>query len=249
VKGRRPVAAACTLLLALLCTVLAAPGAHGAAAPASRPAAPKGCGAAEISTGPDRAELSHIEQRLVGVIKPDGRHRIHIALVRSNAINSWELNADATHYLVCVPQAMVHFMGDAPGELAFVVSHEIGHALDDVCRTAAGRLEVARSQGSLAAALGEFLGGAKRAYQMSGLAQEKGCEERADAIGFMIFIRAGYNPFDAAGAFGRLEMYSGDTGGILNQVMSLGSGHPMTADRINHMRELLIRELKENAHK
>jgi predicted Zn-dependent protease len=240
-------------LLALLCLLAAllpgvpAGAAGKAAAAQSLPQiVERGCGAPEITKGPERAELNHIVQRLSPVIKADGKHVVYVALLRSNSINSWEVSVDATHYLVCIPQVMVRFMGDAEGELAFVVSHEIGHALDDLCRTANGRLSVAKSQGSIAAALGELLGGARGAYELSGLAQEKGCEERADEIGFLIFTRAGYNPFDAAGAFGRLEMYSGDTGGVLNQVRALSSGHPMTSDRISHMRELLLRDLKES---
>jgi predicted Zn-dependent protease len=205
-----------------------------------------GCGVSEITNGPEHTELNRIAQRLYSVVKDDGRHHVHIALLHSNAINSWEATVDATHFLVCIPQAMVRFMGDAEGELAFVVAHELGHALDDVCRTADGRLAVAKSQGSIAAALGQLLGGARGAYELSGLAQEKGCEERADEIGFLIFTQAQYNPFDAAGAFGRLEMYSGDTGGVLNQVRALSSGHPMTADRISHMRELLLRDARNS---
>jgi predicted Zn-dependent protease len=204
-----------------------------------------GCGAPELTRGTERNELNRIMQRLDPLIRSDTKHNVYVAVLHSNAINSWEVPVDNTHYLVCIPQAMVEFMGDAEGELAFVVSHEVGHALDDLCRTKDGRLSVAKSQGSIGAALGELLGGARGAYELSGLAQEKGCEERADEIGFLIFVRAGYNPFDAAGAFGRLEMYSGDTGGVLNQVRALSSGHPMTADRISHMRELLLKVLKE----
>lgn len=245
-----PLAGCLSLLLAvgLFCTLLPRP---TPAAPATaRQIVQKGCGAAELTSGPERALLTRIQKRLGPVIKVDGRHIIYVALARSNAINSWELSLDATHFLVCIPVAMVRFMSGTEGELAFVVSHELGHALDDLCRTAEGRLAVAKSQGSIAAALGELFGGARGAYQLSGLAQEKGCEERADEIGFLIFTRAGYNPFDAAGAFGRLEMYNGDTGGVLSKVKALGSGHPMTADRIKHMRQLLIRDIQEaESHK
>jgi hypothetical protein len=237
------------LLAALvLCLGWSAP-TRAAPAASGRQVVQRGCGAPEITTGPERAELNRIVARLNPVIKADGKHIIYVILARNNTVNSWEMSIDTTHFLVCIPLTMVRFMGSAEGELAFVVSHEIGHALDDICRTAKGRLEVAKSQGSIAAELGELLGGSRGAYQMSGLAQERGCEERADEIGFLIFTRAGYNPFDAAGAFGRLEMYSGDTGDLLSQVKALGSGHPMTADRIKHMRELLIRDLKENAHR
>lgn len=208
----------------------------------------RGCRGPEVTTGPEREQLDRIEKRLRGAIKPDGKHRIHVALTRVRMINAWEEPVDSTRYLVCVPVAMVHFMGEAEGELAFVVSHEIGHALDDLCRTARGRLAVARSQGSLGAALGEIIGGESGAYKYSTLAQQKGCEERADEIGFMIFTKAGYNPFDAAGSFGRLAMYSGDTGtGLIGYLKALGSDHPMTPERIAHMRTLLVRQIRESS--
>jgi predicted Zn-dependent protease len=132
-------------------------------------------------------------------------------------------------------------MGDAEGELAFVLSHEIGHTVDDQCKTQEGRLAVAQSRGSLGAALGGLFGGKEGASAASKLSQQKGCEARADEIGFYIFTASGYNPYDAAGAFGRLEMYSGDTNtGVLARLNALGSDHPMTPDRISHMRALLI---------
>jgi predicted Zn-dependent protease len=207
----------------------------------------RACRGPEVTTGTEWAQVDRIDKRLKAAIKSDGSHRIHVALTRARTINAWEVPVDSTRYLVCVPVAMVHFMGEAEGELAFVVAHEIGHALDDLCRTKQGRLAVARSQGSLGAALGELLGGDRTAYKYSTLAQQKGCEERADEIGFLIFTAAGYNPFDAAGSFGRLEMYSGDTGtGLVGYLQALGSDHPMTPERIKHMRTLLIEQIKES---
>jgi predicted Zn-dependent protease len=79
--------------------------------------------------------------------------------------------------------------------------------------------------------LDRLLGGSGR----NPLAEQKACENRADEIGFDIFTAAGYNAFDAAGGFGRLEMLLGDTG-LLGRLAFLGSDHPMTPDRIRHMR-------------
>jgi hypothetical protein len=80
------------------------------------------------------------------------------------------------------------------------------------------------------------------------LAEQRTCESRADTIGFAMFTDAGYNPFDAAEAFGRLEMYSGDvSSGIVARLAALGRAHPMTPDRIAHMRTLLIASLRESA--
>lgn len=202
----------------------------------------QGCHGPEITAGPEHDELLKIEHRIAPVINTKQPHRIYVALADSSVINAWAISLNMTTSLICVPVAMVHFMGDAEGELAFILSHEIGHALDDQCKTQQGRLAIAESHGSLGAALGEILGGPKGAYNASSLAQQKACESRADEIGFLIFTKAGYNPFDAAGSFGRIEMYMGDTGtGFLDRLNAMTKEHPMTPDRIRHMRELLIR--------
>jgi predicted Zn-dependent protease len=209
----------------------------------------RGCGGIEIKTGPEHDELLRIEQRIAPIVNATNGPQIYVALAKNNEVNAWEIPLDMSHALVCVPTAMVHFMGDAEGELAYILSHELGHALDDECKTKQGRLAVAESRGSVGALFGQIIGGTQGAYSASRLAQQKGCEARADEIGFAIFTRAGYNPFDAAGSFGRLEMYLGDTRtGVLDRLNALGKDHPMTPDRINHMRELLIRALAQLPH-
>ena|SRR5436309_16115284 len=123
------------------------------------------------------------------------------------------------------------------GELAFVVGHELGHAVDDVCKTDDGRAQlVGPRPGRLASVLGALLDESRPANA------QQACEARADEIGFNLLTRSGYNAFDAAGAFGRLEMYSGDTGtGLLARFTAMSQNHPMTPDRISHMRALLMR--------
>lgn len=210
----------------------------------------KVCRAPEITNGPEFDEMHRIEQRLGAVVHQDRRHRIYVALVNSTVINAWAENFNLTTSMICVPIAMVHFMGDAEGELAFILSHEVGHTVDDQCKTEVGRLAVANSRGSLGALLGGLLGGQQGAATASKISQQKGCEARADEIGFYIFTASGYDPYDAAGAFGRLEMYIGDTGtGVLARLSALGSDHPMTPDRIKHMRTLLINYALQTASK
>lgn len=209
----------------------------------------KVCGAPEVTSGPSLDEIKHIEQKLGTVVLAPAlaQHRIRVVVVSSNVINAWTVRFNMSDSLICVPDAMAHFMGDAEGELAFILSHEIGHALDDQCKTQAGRLAVAQSRGSLGATLGGLFGGERGAAAASRLSQQKGCEERADEIGFYLFTLSGYNPFDAAGAFGRLEMYMGDTRtGVLARLSALSSDHPMTPDRISHMRTLLIAYAREH---
>jgi predicted Zn-dependent protease len=118
--------------------------------------------------------------------------------------------------------------------LAFILSHEIGHAVDDVCKSSAGRVDV--TPPTVTGKLNQLLGGSGR----NPIAEQRTCESRADEIGFAIFTKAGYIPFDAAGAFGRIEMYLGDTStGALARFAAIGSNHPITPDRIKHMRMLL----------
>ena len=67
------------------------------------------------------------------------------------------------------------------------------------------------------------------------------CETRADEIGFKLLVAAGYSPYAAAGAFGRIEMYLGDTStGISGMFRQLASDHPITPNRIANMRRLLL---------
>jgi len=198
------------------------------------------CRGTEIKNGPEFDEIRRIMQRLAPVVNQDQQHRVYIALTNNNEINSWATNFSMTNSLICVPLAMVHFMSDE-GELAFIIAHEIGHTVDDACKTQGGRVAVANSRGSLGALFGALLGGAQGAAAASKISQQRGCEARADEIGFRIFTAAGQNPYDAAGAFGRLEMYLGDTStGILARLSAIGNDHPMTPDRIRHMRELLM---------
>jgi predicted Zn-dependent protease len=209
----------------------------------------KVCRGSEVRSGPELEELHRVMQKLGPIINLDKQHRTFVALANNNEINAWATNFNMTDSMICVPVAMVHFMGDAEGELAFILAHEVGHTIDDVCKTQQGRLAVANSRGSLGAMLGGLLGGEKGAAAASRVSQQRGCEARADEIGFYIFAAAGFNPYDAAGAFGRLEMFMGDTNtGVLARLSALGSDHPMTPDRIKNMRALLIKAT-ENSEK
>ncbi len=147
-----------------------------------------------------------------------GNRQILVAVASNNEINAWEADIDPQHSLVCIPSGMIRFMGNED-EIAFIVAHEIGHAMDDGCRTAPGVRHTAPEQVQ--------------------------CEIRADEIGYTLLRRAGYSPYAAAGAFGRLEMYSGDTHtGIVGWLRQMTSDHPITPRRIENMREMLLREIQ-----
>jgi predicted Zn-dependent protease len=59
-------------------------------------------------------------------------------------------------------------------------------------------------------------------------------------VGFDLLVKSGFSPFEAGAAFGKLEMYSGDTKtGLGAQLQTLGKNHPMTPDRVQHMHDML----------
>lgn len=185
------------------------------------------CQAHEIFNGPEADERARILRRFdPSLIRMDpatssGDEEVLVALVDSNQINAFNHVLSPSHSLICLPVTMVRFTSGSEGELAFILAHEFGHAYDDECKTADGRFEIAHSQNPLV--------------------QQRACENRADTIGFNLLIASGYSPLDAAGAFGREEMLTGDTStGILAMFRGLLSDHPITPERIQHLHQLLI---------
>jgi len=192
------------------------------------------CGAPEILSGREAAERGRILDRFDPVLEKiearTGREKdVVVALVNSPEINAYNHSLSLSQSLICLPVGMVRFTAGAEGELAFILGHEFGHAYDDECKTAKGR--IAAASGS-----------------RSPLAQQRACESRADTIGFELLVGAGYSPFDAAGAFGRLEMFSGDTStSVFARMRGMLSDHPITPERIAHLRELLVQALEQRA--
>jgi Zn-dependent protease with chaperone function len=193
------------------------------------------CRGAEITNGPEFSRLEAIHTRLQPVLANAPDNDIDVALVTTNEINAWTVPLGPRSSLICIPVVMVRFIGQSEGEMAFIVAHELGHALDEACKSDLGRAQVARP--TVSGSLDRLLGGSGR----NALEEQRTCESRADEIAFRIFTAARYNPFDAAGAFGRIEMYLGDTStGVIGRFLALSSDHPITPDRIRHMRALLV---------
>lgn len=160
-------------------------------------------------------------QRLVPIFQATyPSERLIVVLSASQQINAWAVGSWKPHnHLVCVPIAFAEFMGNED-ELAFMIGHEIGHTRDP-----------------------EPLCGSYRSYTQLNREQKTACESRADEIGYWFLRQAGYSPYAAAGGFGRLEMYSGDTQtGIMGILRQLSIDHPITPKRIENMRHLLINE-------
>jgi Zn-dependent protease with chaperone function len=197
------------------------------------------CHAPEVTSGPEFERMASIRQRLAPIVARVPGYEIHTAVVDSAVVNASTIPLGQHSALICISTAIVKFMGDGEGEMAFVYAHELGHALDDTCKSISGRAQIAPP--TISGEVDRLLGGSGR----NPLAEQRACENRADEIGFTIFTAAGYNPFDAAGGFGRLEMLYGDTStGVLGRLAAMGSSHPMTPDRIRHMRGLLTAQLQ-----
>lgn len=99
------------------------------------------------------------------------------------------------------------------GELAFIMGRESGHAVDETCK----------------------------GHPRNDKAIQRTRETRADAVAFDLLVKSGFSAYDTGAAFGKLEMYRG---GIRTdrqaQVQALTRDHPMTPDRIQHMRNMVI---------
>jgi predicted Zn-dependent protease len=196
------------------------------------------CHASEVDEGPEFDKLSHIQQMLGVGNDQKASHHIHLVLVDSDSINAWESNLTPADSLVCIPTGIVEFMGKSEGELAFVIAHEIGHALDDTCKTAVGRAYVESKTKS-----GSIMGRLFGATDGNEPVNARVCEQRADQIGFEMLIRASYNPYDAAAAFGRLQMYLRDTSNsVFAKLAEMQKDHPITPDRLRHIQKLIAGE-------
>src|SRR5437016_6026998 len=73
----------------------------------------RACRAPEIRTGSEFDEIQRIEKKLAPIVNRDNQHFTTIALVKSNVVNAWAVNFTVTNSLICVPVAIVQFMGDA----------------------------------------------------------------------------------------------------------------------------------------
>lgn len=188
------------------------------------------CEAPPIFTGAEVERVAAITHRL-GTANP----RITIVVSNSRFLNAWEVEVSAESSLICVPVGLVHFMWSDEGELAFILGHEIGHATDNRCKGLSSRALVADQSGA-GIALGILLGHGSG----DGARDQRVCENRADELGLNLMTLAGYNPEDAATALGRLSAYEGENGaGVFARLAALGNEHPITADRIRHIRKLI----------
>ena len=182
-----------------------------------------------MSRGNEVNQVAQIADRLA-VVNP----RVYIAVAMNPLVNAWDVEFSDTS-VICVPIALVRAMHNSEGELAFILAHEIGHATDDLCKSLGSRARLADQSKSgvlLSLLFGRGTGDGSR--------DQRACESRADELGVRSMIRAGYKPEDAIAALERLAAYSGDTAsGPLARLSALGKDHPITADRIRHIRKTI----------
>jgi predicted Zn-dependent protease len=130
---------------------------------------------------------------------------------------------------------------DNEAEVVGVLGHEVGHVL---ARHFAQRLvKTYTLQGLIAIALGQNPGAlsqlaANVLAQGYLLAHSRENETEADEYGARLASQAGFDPNGLVTFFGKLEMLMGQTPAILKYVM----GHPLAADRIVHVKELIEKE-------
>ncbi len=190
------------------------------------------CKAPPLSSGPEFDQVAAISQRL----DQSSRH-IYFVVANNPVVNAWEVELSQNESLVCIPVALIRFLDNNEGQLAFVLGHEIGHAVDESCKSLSERARIASRTKS--GAVLTFLFGRTRGDEA---VDQRVCESRADELGFSLMTRAGYDPRDAAAAFEKLSLYLGDTAtGPIARLSAIGRTHPITPDRIRHMRKLVAR--------
>ena len=162
-------------------------------------------------------EHADVVRRVVAALE---KNQFRLPSFRVVISSQQEINAYAyvDYNLVVIPEAMVHFLHENEGELAFLIGHELGHLADKEC------LALRNSRG----------GRLTRS-------QSRECEARADRVGLQYLVGAGYNPFDAAAFQGRMIMFSGKTSILGNLWSRIRSTHPIDLDRIQTFRDTLFR--------
>jgi predicted Zn-dependent protease len=164
---------------------------------------------------PERLKQAEAVARLRPILaRQYPNERIAYITIQSNVVNAFTYTIGDHLSVVCMPTAIIDMMGSV-GEIAFILGHETGHAIDEACKAAKAQ---------------------KNSLQLT-----RQCELRADRVGFSLLVAAGYSPYDAGGSFGKFEMYNGDTKtGIGAKLAALSNDHPMTPQRIDQMRQMLI---------
>lgn len=124
---------------------------------------------------------------------------------------------------VVLNRSLVQAFYNAPGELAFIIAHEIGHLQNE----SACHQKWAKAQ-------------------LDANALQRQCESEADQVGMQYLLAAGFSPYDAAGVMGRLLMAAPDHNSIRAVMFDrYSSDHPASMDRINQLRDAAIQACQD----
>jgi hypothetical protein len=125
-----------------------------------------------------------------------------------------EVNAFATAAQnVQINLALSELVSDSPSELAFLVAHELAHIAQ--YRSGANTIILANSQANR--------------------------EADADLVGMILLLNAGFDPYGAAGAMGKLSMANGSTGLVSPFFDGLTDGTAaFSSTRINSMTGVIV---------
>ena len=177
-----------------------------------------------------RGYVEDVGQRLVATLKsPDFRYTFGV--VADPALNAFNIGGG----YVFVHTGLLG-EADTEGQVASVLAHEIGHQVERHVAKAISRQQL--FQTLAAAAVGE------NASQWVQLATALGittgdryfgreAEREADSVMVELMLRAGYDPREALGMFGKLQALSSAEPGTVSKIFS---SHPPTGERIENVR-------------
>jgi len=177
--------------------------------------------------------INRLGQRLLGHVE-EVHFDYTFKLVDSDEINAFALPGGHVY----VNRGLI-VTADNEGELAGVVSHEIGHV---VARHGTERLTTTYGY-SLVLSLA--LGGDSATWvslvadlfgQAGLLAYSRSQESEADDLGVHTLYQAGYDPRSMASFFAKLQQENKRKPGTLAKFFS---SHPLTEDRIEHVNEIV----------
>jgi predicted Zn-dependent protease len=188
---------------------------------------------------PQHSPFGRAFARIIVPLRHEFPH-LTLGVVHSEAINASTLSIpNEKGGFMCFTDSLINMLGDED-EIAFVMAHEVGHALD---RQQPCPYDKANADARVRASI-------STSAHTEETAEQRICEKRADEIGFNLFVQAGYSPYAAGGAFGRLEMFSGEVGtGFFDRMAAIGNNHPITPDRIKDMHQMLASYCQLNPHR
>jgi beta-barrel assembly-enhancing protease len=177
------------------------------------------------------AYVNDVGQRLAATLK-ESQFRYTFGVVADPAINAFNIGGG---YVFLHTGLIAE--SDTEGQVASVLAHEIGHQVERHVAKAISRQQLFQSLAAvavgpnssqwiqLAASLGITTGD---------LYFGREAEREADAVMVELMVRAGYDPREALGMFGKLQKLSAAEPGTVSKIFS---SHPPTSERIENVRK------------